>query len=74
MKYVNLDKEYLMNWAFLYWGTKMLETELFTTIIDLFLSECMDKKSTSLALLAVKLRYTGAEGITCSWIESQLWS
>lgn len=44
MKYVNLDKEYLMNWAFLYWGTKMLETELFTTIIDLFLSECMDKK------------------------------
>lgn len=44
----------------------MLETELFTTIIDLFLSECMDKKSTSLALLAVKLRYTGAEGITCS--------
>lgn len=45
MKYVNLDKEeYLMNWAFSYWGTKMLETELFTTIIDLFLSECMDKK------------------------------
>lgn len=43
----------------------MLETELFATVIDLFLTECMDKKSTLLALLAVKLRYMGAEGITC---------